>query len=239
MPRLARDHQPTPLPAAAIDRTMRAPEQVYRVLRAAIVSLAIPPGSALSEGEVGAAYAVSRTPVREAFARLAEEKLLDVFPNLGTFVSLIDPRLIGEAILIRRLLEGEAVSQAAANRDPALIAEMSQALADHAETVAAGDATAAYQCDERFHRALFAHQGLEQMWASVDRARAQLERVHHLMVAQRGALGDALAKHRAMLSAIERGDAYAAHAAMHVHIEANGVFLDRLAGHAHPFVRTP
>jgi len=236
MPRLARDHQPTILPAAAIDRTMRAPEQVYRALRAAIVSLAIPPGSALSEGDVGAAYAVSRTPVREAFARLAEERLLDVFPNLGTFVSLIEPKLIGEAILIRRLLEGEAVSQAAANRDPALIAEMSKALADHAEAVAAGDATQAYQCDERFHCALFAHQGLEQMWASVDRARAQLERVHHLMVVQRGALDSALAKHRVILAAIERGDAYAAHAAMHVHIEANGIFLERLASHAHPFV---
>lgn len=237
MPRPARNAPSSSLRAVSIDRTRPAPEQIYQALRAAIISLDVPPGSPLSEGEVSAAYSVSRTPVREAFARLSEEQLLDVFPNLGTFVSLIDPHLIEEASLIRRLLEGEAAAMAARRCPADLLADMATALSDHAAAVAARDAARAYACDERFHRALFLCQRLGQMWTSVSRARTQLERVHHLMASQSGALGDALTKHRVILAAIESGDGEAARAAMTAHIDANAAFLVRLAGHNHPFVR--
>lgn len=223
MPRPARNAPMPALRPLSIDRTSPAPEQIHRALRAAIISLELAPGSPLSEGEVAQAYSVSPTPVREAFARLVEEQLLDVFPNLGTFVSLIDPSLVAEASLIRRLLEGEAAAMAARERPAGLLAEMRAALADHGEAVANGNAVAAYACDERFHRALFLEQRLGQMWAGVTRARAQLERVHHLMTSQSGALGDALAKHRAILAAIESGDAEAARRAMNLHIDANAL----------------
>lgn len=237
MPRPSRAARAPQLPAFAIDRSLRAPEQVYRGLREAIISLAIAPGTALSEGDVAEACSISRTPVREAFARLNEEQLLDVFPNLGTFVSLIDPQAIAEAITIRRLLEGEAAASAAAQRDPALLHEMSGILARHAEAVAEGDAVRAYACDEAFHHALFASQQLSQMWQSVSRARTHLQRVHHLMIAERGALGDALAQHRLVLAGIEAGSPEAARAAMAAHIEAHGRFLSRIAGRKHPFIR--
>jgi len=237
MPRSARHACPTVLAAVEVDRSIPAPEQVYRALRDAIVSLRIEPGSPLSEGEAASACAVSRTPIREAFSRLVDDQLLDVFPNLGTFVSLIDPGLVAEASLMRRLLEGEAAARAAATRSPALVVEMRAALADHATAVAIDDAERAYDCDARFHRAMFLGQRLGQMWASVSRARTQLERVHHLMASQNGALSDALVKHRAILSAIESGEPETARSAMAVHIDANAAFLGGLLERDHPFVR--
>lgn len=237
MPRPARNTFPAKLPAMAIDRAIPAAEQVYRALRTAIVSLRIEPGSPLSEGEAAFACDVSRTPIREAFSRLVDDQLLDVFPNLGTFVSLIDPDLVAEASLMRRLLEGEAAARAAAGRPAALIAEMRTALADHATAVAIDDAERAYACDERFHRALFLSQRLGQMWTSVCRARTQLERVHHLMASQKGALSDALAKHRAILTAVESGEPETARRAMAFHIDANAAFLAGLVDRNHPFVR--
>lgn len=238
MPRPSRAARAPQLPAFAIDRSLRAPEQVYRGLRHAIISLAIAPGTALSEGDVAEACSISRTPVREAFARLSEEQLLDVFPNLGTFVSLIDPQTIAEAITIRRLLEGEAAASAAANPDPALLRAMSDTLARHAEAVAEGDAVRAYACDEAFHHLLFAWQQLSQMWQSVSRARTHLQRVHHLRISEHGALGDALEQHRLVLAGIEAGSPEAARTAMAAHIDAHGRFLSRIAGRKHPFIRT-
>jgi DNA-binding GntR family transcriptional regulator len=237
MPRPSRNAVSACLPPFEIDRSIPAPEQVYRALRDSIVSLRIEPGSPLSEGEAASACAVSRTPVREAFSRLVDDQLLDVFPNLGTFVSLIDPHLVTEASLMRRLLEGEAAARAAAKRPAALIAEMQAALADHAAAVAVDDAERAYACDERFHCALFLCQRLGQMWTSVSRARTQLDRVHHLMASQKGALSDALAKHRAILAAIDSGEPETARRAMTVHIDANAAFLDGLVDRNHPFVR--
>ena len=55
---------------------------VYAILRRSIVSLDLPPGQALSENELAARHSVSRTPVREALIRLADEGLIEVVPRL-------------------------------------------------------------------------------------------------------------------------------------------------------------
>ena len=61
---------------------------VHRVLRERIVSLDLAPGAAVSEGDLAAELGVSRTPVRESLILLAEEGLIHVYPQLGSFVAL-------------------------------------------------------------------------------------------------------------------------------------------------------
>src|SRR6478609_6670768 len=60
---------------------------VYETLREQILTMALPPGAALSENELAAVLGVSRTPVRESLILLADEGLVQVFPQVGTFVS--------------------------------------------------------------------------------------------------------------------------------------------------------
>ena len=67
-------------------RKVTARERAYRELRLRIVSLTLPPGSPLSENDLAEQMSVSRTPVRESLILLAEEGLVQVFPQLGTFV---------------------------------------------------------------------------------------------------------------------------------------------------------
>lgn len=66
-------------------------EYAYRVLYQNIMTLKLPPGTAMSEQELSGVLNVSRTPVREAFIRLAEKGLLEVLPQRGTFVSKFIP----------------------------------------------------------------------------------------------------------------------------------------------------
>ncbi|WP_311195589.1 GntR family transcriptional regulator [Planococcus sp. 107-1] len=54
-------------------------DYVYEILRENIISLAIEPGQQISEKEISDLLQVSRTPVREAFVKLAQEELLEVF----------------------------------------------------------------------------------------------------------------------------------------------------------------
>ncbi len=81
----------------AIDRQSRVAPQAYEILREAIISMRLRPGVALSENEIAKQIGTSRTPVREAFIRLADEGHVVVVPQLGTFVAPIDLAEVVEA----------------------------------------------------------------------------------------------------------------------------------------------
>src|ERR1044072_2785086 len=93
------------LPPLRRDRDAPTPVQAYQTLRDAIVRVDIVPGQQLSENELAAQLGVSRTPVREALARLRDEQLVHVVPQLGTFVSRISPAAVGDAQFVREALE--------------------------------------------------------------------------------------------------------------------------------------
>ena len=68
--------------------------QVYAALRQAIVRGELEPGQQISENALAANLGVSRTPVREALARLRDDRLVEIVPQLGTFVSRISPQAV-------------------------------------------------------------------------------------------------------------------------------------------------
>ena len=86
-----------------------ARDQVYAALREAIVSAELEPGRRLSENELAELLGVSRTPVREALARLRDERLVAIVPQLGTFVTLISDDAIADAAFVREALECSAI----------------------------------------------------------------------------------------------------------------------------------
>jgi DNA-binding GntR family transcriptional regulator len=79
--------------------------KVYEFLKKEIVSLEMPPGKSISENEIAERLQVSRTPVREAFLKLAQEELITVFPQKGSIVSLIDLDHLEETRFMREHLE--------------------------------------------------------------------------------------------------------------------------------------
>ncbi|WP_159197141.1 GntR family transcriptional regulator, partial [Escherichia coli] len=82
-----------------------AAARIYAALRAELVSLQRRPGDPIIEAEIARSYGVSRTPVREAILRLADEGLVEIFPQSGIFVSHIPLAALPEAIIVRRSLE--------------------------------------------------------------------------------------------------------------------------------------
>src|SRR3712207_6293623 len=95
---------------------------VYTELRRRVVSLDLPPGAALSENELAAALGVSRTPVRESLILLAEEGLVQVFPQVGSFVSRVDPDRVADAQFLREAVELAALEDVPAELDPEVVA---------------------------------------------------------------------------------------------------------------------
>ena len=82
------------------------------------------PGEALSEKEVALRYGVSRQPVREAFIKLAEERLVSIQPQRGTFVVKISMKEVLDARFVREAIEVAVALEAASITPLGLIKEL-------------------------------------------------------------------------------------------------------------------
>ena len=80
-------------------------DYALRTLKENIIRLELEPGSSISDREVASQLSLSRTPVREALLELAKSKVIDIYPQKGSVVSLIDYELVEEAYFIRNVLE--------------------------------------------------------------------------------------------------------------------------------------
>lgn len=103
---------------------MRASDRAYTALRDDIIEWRLPPGTVLGEVEQSQRLGVSRTPLREALARLSADGL--AVPHAGRGVVVADVSLENVAGLfeLRQALECQAAALAARRRDPAVFREL-------------------------------------------------------------------------------------------------------------------
>lgn len=122
---------PALVPNATGGRDPLKTDLVYTALRAGIRDRDLPPGAALRKDELAPEFGVSRVPIGEAIARLADEGLVEVFLQHGSFVAPIRSSAVREGLFIRIGLETEAMREAARAADPSLIAALDDSLAGH------------------------------------------------------------------------------------------------------------
>ena len=84
----------------------------FRVIRENIINLEIKPGSMISEQDIADELKLSRTPVHEALQELARTKIVDIQPQRGSLVSLIDMKLVEEAVFMRSTIESAITEEA-------------------------------------------------------------------------------------------------------------------------------
>jgi DNA-binding GntR family transcriptional regulator len=152
--RHAAPDQPAAPPIEPVNPRLPITPQVYERLRRAITTLAMLPSEALSEKELSLQFGVSRTPVREAMIRLADEGLVDILPQRGSFVAPIRLRDVEEAQFIRESLEVAVARRLAAVRSLRFLAEIKINVARQETAVTDGDRGLFLELDEAFHRGL-------------------------------------------------------------------------------------
>ena len=80
-------------------------DYALRTIKDNIIKLELAPGSQISENELAAELQLSRTPVREALIELSKVKVVEIYPQKRSMVSLIDYELVEESRFMRNLLE--------------------------------------------------------------------------------------------------------------------------------------
>lgn len=143
-------------------------EYAYRILKENIMSLELKPGELLSEVELSEKLDLSRTPIREVLMRLKNEHLIEVKPQSGTYVSLIDLDLIEEALFMRFALEEKVIKEACEYFPQDKIIELEKNI--FAQNIIAsmeGGENEFHKLDTSFHETLFLGVKKKTVWESI------------------------------------------------------------------------
>ncbi|MBT2555999.1 GntR family transcriptional regulator [Arthrobacter sp. ISL-5] len=197
-------------------------DQTLETLRHRIISLQLPPGEPLSENELAQEMGVSRTPVRESLILLREEGLVQVFPQIGSFVSLVDLDRVAQAQFVREAIECASLYDFAA--DAAGITGLRDILASQRDAEAKGDIEEFFRLDEDFHRELLRLAGHESAWTAVNSAKAHLDRARRLSLIDTRPVSTLVEQHTAIVDALEAKNVAEADSSLRLHLR--GVFDD-------------
>jgi GntR family transcriptional regulator, rspAB operon transcriptional repressor len=157
--------------------------------------------------------------VREAVRKLADEGLVEIFPQSGTFAARIPLDALPETIVIRKALEETAARLAAERAQRSEIITLFAQLERQREASRAGDRNAFHQADEAFHGAIADAAGYRGIWRLVEQVKVHVDRYRRLTLPQEGRMARAIREHAAIAAAIESGDGARAAGAMGIHLD--------------------
>ncbi len=210
---------------------MSAVQQIVELLRESIKDGRIVAGQRLVENDLTREYGVSRGPLREAFAHLAAEGLIEIAPHRGALVRKLDRSEIADLFGMREVLEGEGARLAARNIDHGTNrARFEEAWARIQETAAGGDPVAYVDENEHFHDLIVDLAGNQLLVRHVEMLRLQVFRLQFRRSMNSPSRERSMADHTDVAAAILAGDERAAELAMRAHVRKGAVEIDRLIG---------
>lgn len=202
-----------------IDPAMPKTSQVYDIIRRAIISLVLKPGSVVNEKQICDQLGISRTPLREAILQLTAENLVSVVPNSGTYVSRIDLQNVFDGQLVRDALEMKIVRLAAARMSPSFERQLDFNMHQQRRLALDLDYDGFYELDESFHSMICEFGASIRIWRIVNGAKAQLDRVRRLAIPGPNHLAIVLSEHSGIVDGLKLRDPDVASAAMKVHLD--------------------
>jgi DNA-binding GntR family transcriptional regulator len=209
---------------------MRASERAYEALRRDILNWDLPPGSVLAEVELSERLGVSRTPVREAVAKLVADGLADAQRGRGTVVSDVSLDDLADMFVLRRILETES-AQLAATSDQTHkfvpLAEKFRAFAEDTEILA--DPGPYYQLITTMDELIDSAAGNSYLTGALSNLRVHLIRVRRMAKDDTARLAASAEEHSKIAEAIAKKNPLVARAATVMHLQAS---LDHILTHA-------
>ena len=211
-----------------ISRRNGLAEQVADALRLEIISGRLAPGARIVEADLAADLGISRTPVREAISRLAEERLIEVLPQFGSFVAPISFEAVSEAQFIREHLECAIIREAAEKSDEQGLAELRDLLDRQRRAATRQDAADFYPLDETMHARFAELAGRPGIGRLIRRKKAHLDPVRHVSYGRPDHLQELVDQHERVVNAVEARDADAAEIAWREHLRVVWATSDQL-----------
>lgn len=200
-------------------------DRVHNTLLLALLNGEYPPGTPLSEISLAASFRVSRTPVREALAKLVNDGFAERVPGHGIFAARVTLQMLRDVLEVRRLLEGEAAGWAAQRATRQEVDRMRELAVFHYAVGDAGSYQNATERNRTFHSAVAAASHNDQVAGLIGQCLARMQRFMALGVNKDEFQRGAGAEHSAVVDAIEAHDPVGARLAMQAHLDGSGGLL--------------
>lgn len=210
------------------NRPQQKADQVYELIRRSIIMLEMEPGAPIVEKSICSRLAISRTPLREAIQRLAEEGLVNVIPHSGTYVSRISFEVAEEGFIIRRALEIESVRRASLRYSYAAGAELDAVLVRMHRLLDTNQLGRYLDEDDKLHSTIARMSGMPRIWKFITMAKVHLDRMRQLSAPVPGHLATVTEQHAAIVAAVRSGKPDQAELAMRIHLESSFEVMTRL-----------
>lgn len=177
---------------------------IYRTLKNNIMQLYLKPGEIISETELSGFFNVSRTPIREAFIKLLEDKLVEIYPQKGSFVSHIDLKIVQEGIFMRNVLEKAVLKEAIQNFSEEDLNELKKIVAFQRTLSELNDSSIEFfNFDNKFHETIFKGCGKARIWGVVDNMSTHFNRLRFLDTIEKMNTDKILEQHNEIINIIE------------------------------------
>lgn len=197
-----------------------AAERAYLETKRRIIRGELAGGASVSEVAVCQELGLSRTPVHEAFLRLAAEELLTLESRKGAVVRPMSPSEADDVVEMREAVESTAAARAIAGDVTPLVATLRELLDTQRACREAGDVDGFLDADDAFHEAvvLASRNPIAAHFARLLHDRAHRLR-HHLARVRPDHMAITYDDHVALADAVERRDATAYRAVLGRHVE--------------------
>lgn len=219
----------------------RLVDLVYRRLREAVQDGRIVPGQRLVQDDLAKQFGTSRSPVREAIVRLAEEGLVTIEPHRGAFVRELTVPEMDQIYEVRLILEPYAASKAARLATAEAIEHLADLQREAEGRRSEMDVAELFRLNGSFHRSLIAPCGNGILASSLDKLWER--QVAFSMFAQyteiHGAVDEMLREHAAILSAYRDREHEVVRALVEDHIRGSWRSINPVGGDALRFREAP
>src|SRR5262245_42777890 len=197
--------------------TRNVSQRAYEQLREAIVGGRLQPNERLVEADLTGMLHATRSAVRTALVRLAQEGLVEHERHRGAKVRLVDEDEAAEILESRMVLEGLAARYAARNATEEQVAELREILNGMRVSLDADDLVAASELNATLHARLLEIAGHRTVSRLVAMLNPQLVRFQFRTILAPGRAEQSFLEHGAIVDAVAKGDADAAEQAVREH----------------------
>ena len=194
-------------------------EMTYERLETDILDGYYKKGDALTELSLFARLGVSRTPVRSALHRLAEEGLVEITPNRGAVVVGVTTDDLIDTYRIRMRLEGLASAMASARISKEELDALNERLELSEYYIGKNDTEHLKELDTEFHSVIFDASGNRMLARILSELHKNIKSYRKLSLTVPGRLECSLREHKEILEAIKNGDAELAERLTSLHVE--------------------
>jgi DNA-binding GntR family transcriptional regulator len=205
--------------AGTAKRVKSLTEQAYAILRQRIITGEMPPGTEVSELELAEQLSMSKTPVREALARLGVEGFVEAFPRRGYRITPVTVKDMNDLFAVRSMLEGTASAMAAKNLTEAELDRLDE-LANASYVLEETSSVRSFiEANENFHAAIARGSGNPRLYGLVMSHLEECARFFYMGARARDVNPETNNDHHRIVEVLRQRNAERAHTMMIEHNE--------------------